>query len=122
MGKFKCSSKASRAYKSAKNFGHCKTRVNVGSHMKVTVGTKGIHTSIKAGPVTYKPGSGNYSVKTPIKNVKYYGNIHNNSNPNPYNNRPGKMNSGDYSSRSYYDASMNVLIMVVLLVIRIMFF
>lgn len=84
MGKFRCSTKASRAVHKARNLGHCKTRVSVGKHTKVTIGTKGIHTSIKAGPVTYKPGSGRYSIKTPIDNVRYYGRTkrHNSNNTN----------------------------------------
>lgn len=72
MGKFKCSTKCSRARSKARNFGHYKTSFG-GKHVRVTVGTKGIHSSIKMGPVTYKPGSGRYSVKTPIKGVTYYG-------------------------------------------------
>ena len=83
MGKFKCSTKCSRARSKARNFGHYKTSFG-GKHVRVTVGTKGIHTSIKMGPVTYKPGSGRYSVKTPIKGVTYYGktNSHSHSHNN----------------------------------------
>ncbi len=91
MGKFKCSTKASRAYKSAKNFGHYKTSFG-SKHVRITVGTKGIHTSIKVGPITYKPGSGNYSVKTPINNVKYYGNTKSKS---------SKSNNSSYEHESH---------------------
>ena len=71
MGKYRVRSKYSRACKKAKSVGHFKTSFG-GKHVRVTVGTKGIHPSIKFGKVTYKPLSGNYSIRG--KYGTYYGN------------------------------------------------
>ena len=71
MGKYRVRSKYSRACKKAKSVGHFKTSFG-GKHVRVTVGTKGIHPSIRFGKVTYKPLSGNYSIRG--KYGTYYGN------------------------------------------------
>ena len=62
MGKYRARSKYSRVYKKAKSVGHFKTSFG-GKHIRVTVGTKGIHPSIRFGKVTYNPCSGNYSIR-----------------------------------------------------------
>lgn len=72
MSKYVRRSSYSRACKKAKSVGHFKTSFG-GKHVRVTVGTKGIHTSVKVGNITYKPGSGNYSVRG--KYGTYYGNV-----------------------------------------------
>ena len=87
MGKFKFSTKASRTMNKVRNAGHKKTTFGT-KHVRVTVGTKGIHASIKIGPITYKPGSGKYSIKTPIGGLKYTGKTTNrtmNTRPQTYN-------------------------------------
>ena len=71
MGKYRVRSKYSRACKKAKSVGHFKTSFG-GKHVRVTVGTKGIHPSIRFGKVTYKPCSGNYSIRG--KYGTYYSN------------------------------------------------
>ena len=76
MGKYRVRSKYSRACKKAKSVGHFKTSFG-GKHVRVTVGTKGIHPSIRFGKVTYKPLSGNYSIRG--KYGTYYGNTNSSS-------------------------------------------
>jgi hypothetical protein len=61
MGKFRKSTSFSRAYKKASNFGHVSKSFG-GKHFKVTIGTKGISTSVKIGNITYRPQSGKYTV------------------------------------------------------------
>ena len=95
MGKFKYSTKASRTRSKAKNFGHKKTSFG-GKHVKVTVGTKGIHTSIKLGPITYKPSSGRYSIKTPIKGLKYTGKT-----TSSINSKPRTYSNGSYTNNTF---------------------
>jgi hypothetical protein len=76
MAKYRRSSSYSRACKKVKSAGHFKTSFG-GKHVRVTVGTKGIHPSIRFGKVTYKPLSGNYSIRG--KHGTYYGNTNSSS-------------------------------------------